>query len=198
MHLCWAGSILDRWQGWQGYPPKNQTCSGRETSTYLLLLSQILSFRKGTAKEQNGSVIDPRFLESQPVRVEIRWDRLVIRLRFDRTKRGVESRTRSAPSKVAVPRLGGTARYCHPSPEKMHGPRFVPSQLMHGTSCVPSQLMHGTSCVPSQLMHGTSFVPSQRIHAPLPIYHPPLHYCSNVRVGPPQRSTTAPRSAPAN
>ena len=108
--------FLDRWHGWHGYRPQNQTCSGRETSTYLLLLSQILSFRKGTAKEQNGSVIDPRFLESQPVRVEIRWDRLVIRLRFDRTKRGVESRTRSGPSKVAVPRLGGTARYCHPSP----------------------------------------------------------------------------------
>jgi hypothetical protein len=105
--LFWTGG-----RGGRGTPQKNQTCSGRETSTYLLLLSQILSFRKGTAKEQNGSVIDPRFLESQPVRVEIRWDRLVIRLRFDRTKRGVESRTRSAPSKVAVPRLGGTARYC--------------------------------------------------------------------------------------
>ena len=104
------------------HPPKNQTCSVRETSTYLLLLSQILSFRKGTAKVQNGSVTDPRFLESQPVRVEIRWDRLVIRLRFDRTKRGVESRTRSAPSRMAVPRQGGTARcmYCQvmpPSPE---------------------------------------------------------------------------------
>ena len=139
------------------HPPKNQTCSVRETSTYLLLLSQILSFRKGIAKVQNGSVIDPRFLESQPVRVEIRWDRLVIRLRFDRTKRGVESRTRSAPSRMAVPRLGGTARYCQvlpgdapPPPKQMHGPRFVPSQIMHGTSFVPSQIMHGTSFVPSQ------------------------------------------------
>ena len=65
--LFWTGG-----RGGRGTPPQNQTCSVRETSTYLLLLSQILSFRKGTAKEQNGSVIDPRFLESQPVRVEIR------------------------------------------------------------------------------------------------------------------------------